>query len=329
MRIALVTGGAGFIGSHLVERLLRDNWRVRVLDNFSTGTHANLEWARGEVELWEGDVRDAALCARAAVGAESVFHLAAIASVPSSVADPMTSHEVTLGGTLNVLMAARDGGARRVVFSSSASIYGDADQSPTPESAPLRPQSPYASAKAASELYCRNFHELYGLETVVLRYFNVFGPRQGLHSGYAAAIPKFIHAAVTGGTPIVYGDGLQTRDFVYVGNVAEANLRAAEAEGVAGMAFNIAGGGSVTILQVLAELGSLAGRPLVIEHRPGRAGEVRHSEADISLARRCLGFTPGLSLREGLALTLKAAQGEKEPAQEPAPVRPVITLAAA
>lgn len=329
MRIALVTGGAGFIGSHLVERLLRDGWRVRVLDNFSTGTLENLEQVRGEVELWEGDVRDADLCARVAAGAESVFHLAAIASVASSVADPITSHEVTLGGTLNVLMAARDGGARRVVFSSSASIYGDADQTPTPENAPLRPQSPYASAKAASELYCRNFFDLYGLETVVLRYFNVFGPRQSPHSGYAAAIPKFVHAAVTGGNPIVYGDGLQTRDFVYVGNVAEANLRASDAEGVAGQAFNIAGGGSVTILHVLEELGSLAGRTLPVEHRPGRAGEVRHSEADISLARRRLGFTPGLTLREGLALTMNAATGETDNVPERTTDWSVIRLAAA
>ncbi len=307
IQTALVTGGAGFIGGHLVERLLADGWRVRVLDNFSTGSEENLRSVAGDVELWRGDVRDLDACLSSCAGVDSVFHLAAIASVPQSVADPLTSHAVTLGGTLNLLSAARDQGVRRVVFSSSASVYGDAEEVPTREGQPLRPQSPYATAKAAGELYCRNFYELYGLETVTLRYFNVFGPRQSANSGYAAAIPKFVQAALSGGRPVVFGDGRQTRDFVHVSNVVEANVLAALRGEAPGGTFNVGCGRGITLLELLAELERLAGRSLSPQFAPGRPGEVRHSLADISRARAVLGYEPRIDLAAGLALTWRAA----------------------
>jgi nucleoside-diphosphate-sugar epimerase len=259
------------------------------------------------MEVLEGDIRDADACRRACRGVDSVFHLAAIASVASSVADPVHSHDVNVNGTLNMLMAARDQNVRRFVLSSSASVYGDADLVPTPEDAPLRPQSPYATGKAASELYCRNFWELYGLETVVLRYFNVFGPRQSPVSGYAAVIPQFVNAALRDQHPVVYGDGEQTRDFVFVGSVAAANIRAAMADAVAGMTFNVAGGEGISLLRLLEELRELSGSPLAPEFRATRAGEVRHSRADITRAQRILGFTPEISLRSGLRRTLEPA----------------------
>lgn len=307
-RQALVTGGAGFIGSHLVARLLCEGWNVRVLDNFSSGKWDNLHCQQSDVEVIVGDVRDQDACRRACTGCDSVFHLAAIASVASSVENPLLSHEVTLGGTLNVLLAARNAHVRRVVFSSSASVYGNAETVPTSEQQPLDPQSPYASAKATGEFYCRNFQTLYGLETVILRYFNVFGPRQSANSGYAAAIPCFVDAALQGRTPRVYGDGLQTRDFVYVENVASANLQAALSDGVAGQVFNIGSGVSVSLLALLADLGRLAGVDLTPEFCPARVGEVRHSRADIAHARHLMGYTPNISLTAGLKRTLEASR---------------------
>lgn len=307
MRTALVTGGAGFIGSHLVERLLDKGWRVRVLDDFSSGSRENLQHIADRLEVIEGDTRDATVCQAACRGVEHVFHLAAIASVVASVEDPLTSHDVTLGGTLKMLLAARDQGARRFVFSSSASVYGNAETSPTGEEQPISPESPYASAKAAGELYCRNFYTLYGLETVVLRYFNVFGPRQSATSGYAAVIPLFVRAAITGRTPIVYGDGLQTRDFVYVENVVAANIRSAEAAGIAGQTFNIAGGQGISVMDLLVLLERVTGKSLQPELRPARAGEVRHSCANISRARCILGYEPAVSLATGLKRTVDAA----------------------
>jgi UDP-glucose 4-epimerase len=213
-------------------------------------------------------------------------------------------------------MAARDAGVRRFVLASSASVYGNADSVPTREDQPLRPQSPYATAKAAAELYSRNFFDLYGLETVILRYFNVFGPRQPANSGYAAAIPKFVEAAYGGGRPIVFGDGRQTRDFVYVGNVVSANLRAVEAGGVAGFAYNIGCGEGITLLELLTGLELLCGRRLEPEFRPAREGEVRHSRADISLARQYLGYEPFVSWREGLRRTWEAAPASSPTAAE-------------
>ena len=237
-----MTGGAGFIGGHLTARLLAEGWRVRVLDNFNSGAEANVCALPGDLEIVRGDIRDRDACRAACEGVDSVFHLAALASVTGSVADPIGAHEVNLGGTLHMLTAARDAKARRFVFSSSAAIYGNAETLPTNENQPYHPQSPYATHKACGEFYCKNYHELYGLETVILRYFNVFGPRQTLNSGYAAVIPLFIQAALEGHSPTIFGDGQQTRDFVYVENVVTANLLAATRQDIAGVAFNVAGG---------------------------------------------------------------------------------------
>jgi UDP-glucose 4-epimerase len=295
-----------------VERLAVDGWRVRILDNFSSGSRDNLPPLREQVEIIEGDVRAADHACRACEGVDTVFHLAAIASVAGSVADPLTSHDVNVNGTIQMLMAARDQNVRRFVFASSASVYGDAIGVPTGEDEPLKPQSPYATGKACGELYCRNFWELYGVETVVLRYFNVFGPRQSRVSGYAAVIPQFVETAVARRTPVVYGDGQQTRDFVYVGNVVAANLRAAVAEGVGGQVFNVAGGHGISLLRLLSELGDLCGAPMHPEFRAERAGEVRHSVADISRARSVLGYEPAVSLAAGLNVTLRAALGVEQ-----------------
>jgi nucleoside-diphosphate-sugar epimerase len=305
--IALVTGGAGFIGSHLVDLLQEKGWDVRVLDNFSSGTFDNLIRQSDRLQVIEGDIRSAEVCTRAAQGASAVFHLAGMASVGDSVADPLCSHEVNLTGTLQMLLAARNAGVRRFVLSSSTSVYGNADTVPTSETQPIRPLSPYASQKATGEMYCRNFFELYGLETVILRYFNVFGPRQSIYSGYAAAIPKFVHAAISGSSPIVYGDGLQTRDFVYAGNVAAANFLAATADGVAGETFNIGSGVSISLLDLLEELRNITGGALTPEFREMRPGDVRHSRADISRARAMLGYEPSISLEEGLRRTVREA----------------------
>jgi UDP-glucose 4-epimerase len=247
---------------------------------------------------------------------DSVFHLAAIASVASSVADPMTSHDVNVNGTLNMLMAARDGDVRRFVLSSSASVYGNAELVPTPEDAPLMPPSPYATGKACGEMYCRNFWSLYGLETVILRYFNVFGPGQNPVSGYAAVIPQWVGAATRGERPVIYGDGQQTRDFIFVENVAAANVRAAMADGVAGMTFNVAGGEAISLLRLIEELEDLSGRALHPEFRATRAGEVRHSRADVTLARQHLRFLPEVSFRHGLKRTFEAST-EASAAQVP------------
>jgi nucleoside-diphosphate-sugar epimerase len=305
---ALVTGGAGFIGSHLVGRLLCEGWKVRVLDNFCSGSWDNLRPIQSDIEVIVGDIRDKEACRKACQDMDSVFHMAAIASVVRSIEDPILSHDVTLGGTLNLLLAARDQKVRRFVFSSSASVYGNAETIPTSENQPLDPQSPYASDKASGEFYCRNFWDLFGLETVILRYFNVFGPRQSANSGYAAVIPRFVHIATAGGTPTIYGDGLQTRDFVYVDNVVSANLQAGLVDGVAGQTFNIAGGQGTSLLELLTILSRLTGAQLKPEFLPARAGEVRHSRADISRARYMLGYAPADSLASGLKRTVEVTR---------------------
>lgn len=304
-----MTGGAGFIGSHLVDRLLRDGWRVRVLDNFDTGSWGNLRGARPDIEVIVGDVRDLDTCQGACRSVDSVFHLAAIASVASSVEEPLLSHSVTLGGTLNMLLASRDASVRRFIFSSSAAVYGNAETLPTVETQPLMPQSPYASAKASGEFYCSNACGLYGLETVVLRYFNVFGPRQSANSGYAAVIPRFIQAALTRGVPHVYGDGLQTRDFVFVENVVAANVLAAEATAAAGQTFNVASGVETSLLDMLHALGHEIGEPLHAVFEPARPADIRHSRADIGRARHLLKYEATVSLCDGLVRTLDAAAG--------------------
>jgi len=305
-KTALVTGGAGFIGGHLTELLVRSGWTVRVMDNLHSGRIENLASVASEVEFSGEDIRDAEACRRACQGADVVFHLAALASVAGSVADPATSHAVNVGGTLNMLLAARDAGVRRFVFSSSAAVYGTTESIPTGEEEPLAPQSPYGTDKAAGEMYCRNFFEIYGLETVILRYFNVFGPRQNVNGGYAAVIPAFITTATRGERPVVFGDGRQTRDFVYVENVAAANLLAGTASAAAGGTFNIGSGCRSSLLSLIEVLSELTGRPLHPDFREERVGEVRHSVADIRRAAEVLGYVPRISLACGLERTLDA-----------------------
>src|SRR5215510_12360519 len=239
----LVTGGAGFIGSHIVERLLADGQAVRVLDDFSSGKSANLDSFKGALEVIRGDVRDLATVSQASKGVDIVFHEAALGSVPRSVADPVTTHEVNITGTLNVLLAARDAGVQRVIYASSSSVYGETPELPKHEEMIPKPLSPYALSKLAGEHYISVFKHVYGFEAVALRYFNIFGARQDPESQYAAVIPKFVTALLEGRQPVIFGDGLQSRDFTHVDNVVEANLLAADASDVAGMVFNVACGG--------------------------------------------------------------------------------------
>jgi nucleoside-diphosphate-sugar epimerase len=302
--ISLVTGGAGFIGSHLVRALLERGDRVRVLDNFSTGRRENISEVRRDIELIEGDIRDQAACAESCRSADTVFHLAALGSVPRSIDDPLTTNAVNVIGALNMLVGARDAGVRRFVFSSSSSIYGDTPILPKHEAMRPTPRSPYAVSKLAGEEYCRAFHLSYGMETVVLRYFNIFGPRQDPDSQYAAAIPRFITAMLEGRRPVIYGDGKQSRDFTFVSNAVDANLRAAvEAQGPGGI-FNVAGGERITVLELLDAIKSRLRVQSEYEFRPARNGDIKHSLADVSAAQLALGYTPRVRFREGIAETV-------------------------
>ncbi|MCX7825266.1 MAG: SDR family oxidoreductase [Verrucomicrobiae bacterium] len=308
----LITGGAGFIGGHLAERLVRDGKSVRILDNFSSGRENNLNGCGGKVEVIRGDLRDRDAVARAVSGTRVVFHLAAMVSVPQSVADPQTAHEVNVNGTLNLFLAARDAGVRRVVFSSSSAVYGDSPDQPKREDMRPAPISPYGLHKLIGEQYARLFHRLYGLEVVSLRYFNVFGPRQDPTSPYAAAIPRFISRLLAGQPPIVFGDGRQTRDFTYVENVIEANLAAAAAPAEAvGESFNIASGASTSVNDLIATLNRILGTNIVPIHDPPRSGDILHSAADISKAARILNCPPRVDLATGLRRTLEWYRGEK------------------
>jgi nucleoside-diphosphate-sugar epimerase len=308
-RVFVVTGGAGFIGSHLVERLLRDHpdARIRVLDDFSTGHLQNLEFAPAvgaRLEIIRGDIRDRPTVERVATGADVIFHQAAMRSVPRSVADPLGANDHNVNGTLSVLEAARRAGVRRIVYASSSSVYGDRPELPKREDQPPAPISPYAVSKAAGEQYAAVWHRLYGVETVGLRYFNVFGPRQDPASEYAAVIPRFILWALKG-TPLeVHGDGTQSRDFTYIDNVVEANCLAAEAPDAAGLAFNVGCGERVSLLEIAARLEELIGRPVARRHTPARPGDVPHTLADIARAKRLLGYTPLVPFDEGLRRTL-------------------------
>jgi len=302
-RVYLVTGGAGFIGSHIVERLLRDGHRARVLDDLSSGKESNLESFRSEVELIKGDIRDAQLVNQAMKGVDIVFHEAALGSVPRSVADPMTTHEVNMTGTLNVLLAARDAGVKRVVYASSSSVYGETPELPKREQMTPQPLSPYALSKLVGEHYASVFKLVYGFEVVSLRYFNIFGPRQDPESQYAAVIPRFVTALLQGKSPVVYGDGLQSRDFTYVDNVVDANLLASEASGVAGQAFNVACGGRYTLLDLLARLKEILGSDIDPIHEAARAGDVKDSQASIEAAERALGYKVSVGFEEGLGKT--------------------------
>jgi nucleoside-diphosphate-sugar epimerase len=312
-RTILVTGGAGFIGSNLVEALLRRGDAVRVLDDFSTGRRENLEeadrWAReggGRLEVIEGSICDAAAVERAVAGCSGVLHEAAIPSVPRSVKDPLTTNEVGVRGTLLLLVAARDAGVRRFVYASSSSVYGESPELPKRETMPPDPISPYGVAKLAAENYAAVFHRLYGLGTVSLRYFNVFGPRQDPASEYAAVVPRFATAILEGKPPVIYGDGEQTRDFNPVANVVEANLKALEAsEQACGRAYNIACGTRISLLDLVERLARLAGRASVPIHEPTRAGDIRHSLADITAARTLLHYRATVGLDEGMKIAFE------------------------
>jgi UDP-glucose 4-epimerase len=305
---ALVTGGAGFIGSHIAQALCRRGAHVTVLDNLSMGDVKNLAW-RGNgdsLELVQGDVRDAGLIEKLVQDCDWVFHQGAIASVPQSVSQPVESNAINLEATLQLLVAARDAGVRRFMFASSSAIYGESPVEEKYEDLPVLPLTPYALQKYGSERYAQMFHHLYGLETVSLRYFNVFGPRQSATSPYSGVIAKFCTTMLSGLAPTIFGDGLQARDFVYVENAVAANLLAAEqpAEKVAGKVFNLAGGQTVSLLDLVAELNKLTGQDLTPNFQPARAGDIRHSQADISAARRDLGYEPLVSWTEGLKRTL-------------------------
>ena len=300
MAFFLVTGGAGFIGSHLVEELLRRRQRVRVLDNFSTGKKKNLAPFADRFQMVRGDVRDPRAVARAVKGVDYVLHQAALASVPRSIDNPLETNEVNLGGTLNMLLAARDAGVRRLILASSSSVYGMTRNLPKREQMRPEPLSPYAITKLAGEKYCQVFFDLYGLETVCLRYFNVFGPRQDPNSQYAAVIPRFILALLRGRSPIIYGDGEQSRDFAFVSNVVAANILACRAKGVAGQVMNVACGRRYTINTLFAHLQRLLKTNLPSQHVDPRPGDVRHSLADISRAKKLLEYQPKVSFEEGL-----------------------------
>jgi UDP-glucose 4-epimerase len=301
---SLVTGGAGFIGSNLTRALLERGGNIRVLDDLSTGRPANLADVASDVELIGADLRDENAVRKAVRGVETVFHQAALPSVARSVGDPLASHHVNASGTLSLLLAARDAGARRFVYASSSSVYGDTPVLPKSENLPTSPLSPYAVSKLAGEQYCRVFARLYGLETVCLRYFNVFGPRQDPASEYAAVVPKFITAMSRGEAPLVHGDGQQSRDFTYVANVVQANLLAEQAPGVGGEVFNVACGQRASLLDLIDALNGILGTAIEPRFGEARAGDVKHSLADISRARRLLGYEPAVHFEAGLALTV-------------------------
>src|SRR5579883_61222 len=309
----LVTGGMGFIGSHIAEALLKQGETVRIFDNMATGRALNvaaLQGLPGHLEIMHGDLRSIDAVTRAVAGVEVVFHQGALASVPRSIADPTSSLEININGTHNVLLAARDNGVRRVVYASSSSVYGDTPTLPKREDMPTAPMSPYALQKLTGELICDIFSRIYELETVALRYFNVFGPRQDPASEYAAVIPRFLTALLEQRRPIVFGDGEQTRDFTYVENVVQANLLAAAASGAVGAAINIGCGERISLNGVLQIAGALLGIEVEAEYRDPRPGDVRDSLADITRAKRLLGYTPTVSFSDGLAYTLAALRAE-------------------
>jgi nucleoside-diphosphate-sugar epimerase len=302
----LVTGGAGFIGSHLAEKLVERGDEVVVLDNFSTGKRDNVATFVDRIELVEGSVTDAAALRGCLEGVDVVFHQAALASVPRSVADPLRSNEHNVTGTLNVFWHARELGVRRVVYAASSSVYGDTEVLPKHEDMRPRPQSPYAVTKHVAELYGAVFSDLYGLETIGLRYFNVFGARQDPESQYAAVIPIFVTRLLAGRAPLIYGDGEQSRDFTYIDNVVDANLAAAAAPAAAaGRTFNIACGVRVTINELYAKIQDLIGSAIEAVHAEPRSGDVRHSLADIALAEQLMNYRPQISLDEGLGRTVE------------------------
>jgi nucleoside-diphosphate-sugar epimerase len=325
MALYLVTGGAGFIGSHIVDELVRRGERVRVLDNFSSGKRENLDQISNSkfqpstrtggrlsnLQVVEGDIRDRETVQRTMTGVDYVLHHAAMVSVPGSVADPLTTNEVNVAGTLNVLQAARDAGVKRVVFASSSAVYGDEPTLPKREEMPVAPLSPYAASKVSGELYCRVFCEMYGLPTVALRYFNVFGPRQDPASQYAAVIPKFITALLRCERPTIYGDGTQSRDFIYVANVVQANLLACEKDAAVGKVMNVASGEGYTLLDLYQDVAEWTGTTLQPIVAPPRAGDVKHSVAAVARITQLLDYAPTVDRREGLRRTVEWYAGRK------------------
>lgn len=307
-RLYLVTGGGGFIGSHLVKALLRRGDRVRVFDNFSSGRRENLSAVADQIELIEADVNDAAVMENAVAGVAGVFHQAALASVPLSLEKPLEVHRVCATGTLQLLDAARRAGTRRVIYAASSSAYGDQPFSSLRETDPPLPMSPYAAAKLAGEMYCRAFFHSFGLETVGLRYFNVYGPRQDPASPYSAVIPRFIAALLRGEPPVIFGDGRQTRDFTFVEDVVQGNLLAesAPSDRVAGKIFNLGSGRSHDLLTIADLLQRLTGVSLPPRHLPARPGDIRDSLADITLAWKQLGYSPRVDLETGLRQTVES-----------------------
>lgn len=303
---ALVTGGAGFIGSHIAAALLASGARVRVLDDLSTGHRENIDEIGGDLEFIQGSVADEQLLKKAFENVEVIFHEAAIPSVPRSVEAPRNTHVASVDGTFSVLLAARDAGVKRVVYAASSSAYGDQPTLPKSEEMLPQPLSPYAVAKLVGEYYCQVFTRVYGLETVSLRYFNVFGPRQDPGSQYSGVVSRFISALANDERPVIYGDGEQSRDFTYIDNVVGANLSAASAPKAAGKVINVANGQRVTLNELLAELKQLTGKTeATAEYREPRVGDVRHSLADISMARELLGYESKVDLRDGLQRTLE------------------------
>lgn len=304
-RTFLITGGAGFIGSSIARALLSRGDKVRILDNLSSGKRSNLADMEGRIEFIEASLLDSNALLAAMAGVDTVYHEAAIPSVPRSVAEPVPSHEANATGTLRVLEAARSAKVRRVVYAGSSSAYGETPTLPKVETMPCSVLSPYAASKLAGEQYCQVWSKCYGLETVVLRYFNVFGPRQDPQSQYAAVVPKFVTAALRGESPVIYGDGSQSRDFCFIDNVIEANLKAADAPGISGEVFNVACGEATTLLEVVAAVGKQLGKSLVARHEPPRAGDIKHSLADIEKAKKLLGYTASVSFAEGLKRTIE------------------------
>jgi nucleoside-diphosphate-sugar epimerase len=304
MANTLVTGGAGFIGSHVATRLVELGHRVRVLDDFSTGRRENLAHLEGKTELLEADIRNPQVCMRACEGIDFVFHHAAIPSVPKSIDDPQASHDANVNGTFNILRAAARQKVRRVIYAGSSSVYGDIEESPKHEGLRPAPLSPYAVQKLTGELYCTAFYHCWGLETITLRYFNVFGQRQDPHSTYAAVMPAFVTAILRGEPPTVFGDGEQTRDFTCIDNVVHGNMLAMQAKETHGEAVNVACGDEISVNEVIAVINRLLGTGATARHVDPRPGDVRHSRADVRLAKTVLGFEPVVGFEEGLRRTI-------------------------